>query len=171
MPLYSLTVRFSYLLTTLFTGIIAGLFFAFAYDVNIAFEQLNASEYAKNMELINVSIRNSYFFFVWLSGIVLPVIALVLSWRSYRSPSFQLFLVGFLIYAIGCFLITMQIHIPLNQYLESWNIASPPAEWIETRASWNSWHMVRTWAAIIAFVFYLIVLMLPMPQQRALKEA
>lgn len=161
---YSLLVRFSYLLTALLTGIIAGLFFAFTYDVNIAFEQLTASEYAKNMELINVSIRNPYFGSVWFPSVVVPVIALALSWRRYRSTSFLLLLVGFLIYLIGCFLVTTQIHLPLNAYLESWNIASPPSDWIEVRDSWNWWNSVRTWASIIAFVCYLMVLIQPIEQ-------
>lgn len=162
---YTLIVRFSYLLTALLTGIIAGLFFAFTYDVNIAFEQLTASEYAKNMELINVSIRNVYFGSVWFPSVVVPVIALALSWRRYRSPSFLLLLVGFLIYLVGSFLVTTQINIPLNYYLESWDIASPPSDWMEVRDSWNWWNSVRTWASITAFVCYLIVLMLPIEQQ------
>lgn len=168
MHVYSLAARCTYLLTALLTGLIAGLFFAFTYDVNIAFGELSGPEYAKNMELINVSIRNAVFGSVFFPSVVLPVVALALSWRSYRSPAFLLVLVGFLIYLFGSFLVTTQINIPLNYYLESWDIAAPPSDWEATRDSWNWWNAVRTWASIAAFACYLVALTLPVQRPGAL---
>lgn len=147
--------------TILLTGIMAGFFFAYSYNVNIAFEGLNASTYAEAMQRINVAVRNPVFFAVFFPAVLVPALAVILSWRRYQSLPFWLFLAGFVVYFVGSFLVTAQINLPLNAYLESWSIQSPPPDWDETRRSWNQANLVRTWASIIAFACYLLALVVP----------
>ena len=101
-------------------------------------------------------IRNPWFFTVFFGAMVLPIITLLLWIRSYRTPAFLLFLGGFVVYALGVFWVTSSINLPLNYYLESWNLSAVPADWMTVRDSWNQANMIRTWSATGAFALYLI---------------
>ena len=156
MTIHRLILRTLQILSILMTGLNAGLFFIFSYDVNIAFEQLTGAEYGYSMKIINEAIRNPWFFTVFFGSIALPIVTLLVWRRSYRTPAFLLFLAGFLIYLALTFAVTTAINLPLNVYLESWDLAAVPADWTNVRDSWNQANMVRTWGAIAAFALYLV---------------
>lgn len=147
------------LVTTLLTGMVAGEFYIFSYGVNDAFVQLSGSEYTQAMRLINFSVRDNPFFgAVFFGALATPIVALCLFWGRYRSPMFLLYLAGYVLFFVGTFLVTFQINIPLNYYLESWDLASPASDWQETRNAWNQANLVRTWAAVLASSFYLVAI-------------
>lgn len=156
MNIHKLSLRTLQILSTLFTGLNAGLFFIFSYDINIAFELLSGAEYGYIMKIINEAIRNPWFFTVFFGAMVLPVCTLLLWIRSYRTPAFLLFLTGFIIFCIFDYWITSSINLPLNYYLESWDLQAVPDDWMTVRDSWNRANMIRTWGAIGAFLLYLI---------------
>ncbi len=156
MNAHKLLLRTLQILSILLTGLNAGLFFIFSYDINIAFALLSGAEYGYTMKIINEAIRNPWFFTVFFGALALPIITLLLWIRSYRSPAFLLFLAGFVVFAICVFWITSSINLPLNYYLESWDLPAVPDDWTTVRDSWNQANMVRTWGAIGAFALYLI---------------
>lgn len=154
--MYKLSLRGLQILSIMLTGLNAGLFFIFSYDINIAFELLSGAEYGYTMKIINEAIRNPWFFAVFFGGMAVPIGTLLIWIRSYSTPAFLLFLAGFVVFAIFVFGVTTTINLPLNNYLESWDLQAVPDDWTTVRDSWNRANMIRTWGAIGAFLLYLI---------------
>ena len=152
------------ILAALLTGIVAGQFYIFSYGVNGGFEQLSGPEYTQAMRVINFSVRGDpYFGAAFFGSLAIPLLGLLLFWGHYITRGFTLFIIAYLLYALGTFLVTVQIHLPLNFYLESWDVAAPAADWQETRDAWNQANLIRTWAAVLSSAFYLILLGFFMP--------
>lgn len=147
------------IISTLLTGVMAGFFFAFSYDIVFMLDELPATRYAEVMELININVRNGMFGTFFFGAVGVSAVALVSLLPSYRSLTFILFLTGFVVYLAGTFLVTTQINLPLNAYIESWDIQMPPADWAEARQQWQDANFIRTWSSISAFLLYLCALL------------
>ncbi|WP_266080904.1 anthrone oxygenase family protein [Haladaptatus caseinilyticus] len=146
--------------STFFVGIIAGLFFSYSVSVVLAFEYLSASEYTTAIQTINEVILNAAFGVVFAGSIVMSSVsaATILLRGEWMAQYGQLVLVGTVIYLVGTIAVTMAIHIPMNEYIETWSPSSPPDDWTAVRARWARWNHVRTMASIVAFVVYLAAL-------------
>lgn len=53
------------LLTTAITGIMAGFFWAYSFNINLALSELNATSYVKVQALLNIHVRHPVFFSVF----------------------------------------------------------------------------------------------------------
>lgn len=146
------------IISILLTGVMAGFFFAFSYDIIFMLDELPATRYAEVMELININVRNGMFGVFFFGAVGVSAVTLLLMLPKYRSATFLLFLAGFIVYLAGTFLVTTQINLPLNAYIESWNIQMPPADWAEARQRWQDANFIRTWSSIAAFLLYLFAL-------------
>ena len=69
-------------LTLLLSGLIAGFFFAFAVDVNLALANVSASTYTEVQQLINRSVRNIVFALIYFPVAVIPGLTLLASYRE-----------------------------------------------------------------------------------------
>ncbi len=145
-------------LTVLLSGLIAGFFFAFSADVNLATAELGSTDYTRIQQLINLKVRNPVFAVVYFGAVLAPALMLVLSWRSRRTAAFRWSLFAFLLYFIGAFLVTREINIPINNAMALWDPLQAPADWAVLRDKWNMAHLFRTIVAIVSFACYLPVL-------------
>lgn len=50
------------------------------------------------------------------------------------------------------FLVTRFGNVPINQHIEQWAIATPPADYAEILHRWEMFHLLRTTCALVAFV-------------------
>ena len=146
----------SLFLTILFSGLIAGLLFGYSCSVNMGLKALPDMEYVKAMQSINTAIQNPVFFICFLGLLLLFPLT---TWVFYSRPpagSFYIWLLASSIYFIGVFGVTILGNVPLNDQLNNFRIsAASPVEISAMRLSfesaWNTFHLVRTVAAILSF--------------------
>lgn len=145
-------------LTILFVGIMAGLFFGYSVSVVLTLDTLSASAYTTVMRSINDEIQNVVFLIAFTGSAVVPVVgaAVILLRGEWTTQFGQVFVVGVVIYVLGTVGVTAFVHIPMNEYIATWSPASPPDDWEAIRARWARWNHVRTLAAIISFISFLI---------------
>ncbi|NEO26053.1 MAG: DUF1772 domain-containing protein [Kamptonema sp. SIO4C4] len=147
-------------LTALMTGIMAGFFFTYSFNVNYALAALEGRMYAIVQSLLNQNVRHAVFFLFFFGSAALPVLTLILNKRHVRSVSFWFLLLAGLLYFFGVVVFTAQVNLPLNYYTESWNPNALPADWQETRQAWNRANGVRVFTASLSFFLYLLVLVM-----------
>lgn len=157
---YTLLENTSLALAILMFGIMAGFFWTYTFNVNLATAQLDGASYARVQSLFNVNVRHAMFFSFFFGSAVVAVLALLLNYRHYRSPSFWLLASAAVLYILGIILFTKFINLPLNYYTESWNPELLPSDWEATRQSWNEANAGRVFISALVFVLSLAALLL-----------
>jgi uncharacterized membrane protein len=63
----------------------------------------------------------------------------------------------------ACYALVLIIGVPtcvrINHQIASWSIQNPPLEWVQTRARWVRFHVIRTLPSVPAFILYLLAVM------------
>ncbi|WP_428665579.1 DUF1772 domain-containing protein [Runella sp.] len=146
----------SLFITTLFSGLIAGLMYSYSYSVNNGLKALPDEAYLRAMQSINIAIQNPYFFSCFLGLVLLYPIASRGLYTQPPATSFYLMLTATALYLIGVFGITVFGNVPLNNQLATFDISKASQNDLATMRSvfenaWNQYHFIRTVAAILAF--------------------
>ncbi len=168
---YTLLENTSLALAILMFGIMAGFFWTYTFNINLATAQLDGASYARIQSLFNVNVRHAMFFSFFFGSAIMAVLALSLNYRHYRSPSFWLLASATVLYIFGIILFTKFVNLPLNYYTESWNPELLPSDWEATRQSWNQANAGRVFISALVFILSLAALLLrslpPDPSHRA----
>ena len=139
---------------TLFTGLIAGLFFGWVVSVNPGLKRVADDTYIETMQRINVAIVNPVFLLLFMGTPVLLVAAAIAN----TSTSATWLWASAGTYVVGVFGVTVGRNVPLNNALEEFDLAAAsPRSMLERRHSyeipWVRWHNVRTGANLVALAF------------------
>ncbi len=155
----SLTLAFL-LLTTLASALIAGLFYAYHWTVMPGLNAIEPLAAIKAMNSINVVILNPLFFFSFFGSLLFGAVTAILYLWTARDAATLLVWAGFLAYAIGTFGVTIVFNVPLNNQLaaSSPTAATAATIWREYYDPWMYWNLIRTLAAIAAFVLFVAAL-------------
>jgi uncharacterized membrane protein len=145
-------------LAILVTGIMAGFFYTYTFNVNLAMLEVDGATYARVQSLFNTNVRHTMFFVFFFGGGAAPIVALAANWKRWRTAGFWLIALGGLVYVLGIIVFTSAVNLPLNAYTESWDPAAVPADWAATRDAWNSANAVRVGAAFASFCLYVAAL-------------
>ncbi|GGM61178.1 hypothetical protein GCM10011608_52790 [Micromonospora sonchi] len=135
------------------TGLVAGLFFAYACSVMPGLAATDDRTLIGTMQSINRKIINGWFLTAFLGGPLLVAVAVA----GYVGDGGAV--LGWLVAALFCHLVTLGVtgrcNVPLNNRLE----AAGPVEritdltavrqWFE--ATWVRWNLVRTVSSVAAF--------------------
>lgn len=153
----SISVTAPIIMSTVLAGLSAGFFFAYSANVVLALGAVSGPTYTSVMQPINESVRNPAFAAVFFGPVVVSVIGIttILLRRELFTRYGLLFLAGAVVYLVGTVAVTATVHVPMNEYIETWSAAAPPADWVAVRARWARWNLVRTVAASVSFVLYL----------------
>lgn len=157
---YTLLENTSLALAILIFGIMAGFFWTYTFNINLATAQLDGASYARIQSLFNVNVRHAMFFSFFFGSAIMAVLALGLNYRHYRSPSFWLLASATVLYIFGIILFTKFVNLPLNYYTESWNPELLPSDWEATRQSWNQANAGRVFISALVFILSLAALLL-----------
>lgn len=147
-----------FILTTLVTGLIAGLFYAYSCSVNPGLTRLNDMAYLSAMQAINKAILNPVFFISFMGTLLLLPLSTWLQYAQHGSSnSFFLWLAAALIYIIGVFGVTAAGNVPLNDLLEKANLNSLTATELsqlrlQFEKPWLFYHQIRTVSVVISFL-------------------
>jgi uncharacterized membrane protein len=139
-----------FIISTLSTGLIAGLMYAYSCSINPGLGRLNDLEYLRAMQSINRAILNPLFFMTFMGTLILLPVS---TWLSYDSAHFWYFLAATIIYAIGVFGVTIGGNVPLNEALDKFNIGTASPDQLALQRSlfeqkWNMFHVIRTVANV-----------------------
>ncbi len=145
-------------LATIFTGIMAGFFWTYSFNVNIAMLQIDGKTYAMMQSLFNQNVRHFMFFLVFFGSAALTFLAVLLNIKQRKAISFWFVLIAAIVYLGGVIIFTKQVNLPLNYYTESWNVNSLPNDWQAIRADWNSANDLRVATSMTSFVLCVLSL-------------
>ena len=136
---------------TLTTGLIAGLFFAYACSVMPALRGADDRTLVDTMQRINIAIVNGWFLLAFLGAAAFGVLAAVL---RFGRPGFGWVAAGAVLH-LATIAITAAVNIPLNGALDA---AGDPARVTDLaavreafEATWVRWNLGRTLTSIAAF--------------------
>lgn len=134
------------LVATLCTGLMAGLFAAFAYAVMPGLARSSDRTVVEAMQRINEAIMNPVFMLLFMGAIPLLGAAVVLVWREPGRPA-----VAWLVAALACylvaFLVTSGANVPLNDQLaqagSTGHIKHLATVRDDFETPWVAWNLVR----------------------------
>lgn len=148
------------IITTILTGLLAGVFFGYAVSVNWALHRLGDREYVRAMQQINIVIQNGLFFLAFMGPVPLLPIITYMSRDAANPLQFYLLLAASIIYIGGSFILTIGGSVPYNEKLAKVDADGPSDVVAAARTRyekpWNAMHAVRTTASIIATVLLVI---------------
>lgn len=148
-------------ITTLLTGLIAGLFYCWSISVTKGLALLPDREYLAAFQQLNRAILNPLFLLAFMGLVfLLPVT----TWAHFHRPpskTFWLLLAATLLYLVGVMGITMLGNVPMNDALDGFNIdAATPAQLAAKRLAfesrWNFLNNIRTCCCITSFLLTLL---------------
>jgi uncharacterized membrane protein len=143
-------------LATLATGLVAGVFYAYAISVNLGLAVQPDASYVDTMQAINARIQNPMFFASFFGAALFLLATLAAHILRPRSGRFWLVALACALYIGGCFLLTVFVNVPLNEELASVAEGASPDELSGARAAyedpWNFWNGVRTVFSSMAFL-------------------
>ncbi len=128
------------------TGLIAGLFCAFAYSVMPGLHRTDARTLVSAMQKINVAIVNPLFMFLFFGGLVVTGVA---AWLYRHDAMAPWVIVGLVLYLVGL-VVTIAFNIPLNDRLAA--ATDPEAARAAFETAWVRWNIVRAVLHTAAFV-------------------
>jgi uncharacterized membrane protein len=135
-------VRFTRVIAVLCSGLMAGLLFGDWLGPSFARSAMSESSFIQFQQIVHLNYLRTL---PALSTLALaaPVLWLIMLRDQRDSGEFKLLLGATAAIAVG-FTITFVFNVPVNDQLETWNAAAPPAN---AREVWNRWenaHIVRT---------------------------
>ncbi|RUT69945.1 DUF1772 domain-containing protein [Flavobacterium cupreum] len=147
------------LLATLFTGLLAGVFFTWSNAITPGIGRLYTLSYLRAFQEMNRTILNPLFFLV-IFGAMFFSFATAYFHKS-NTVLFWLFLSAAVIYFIGVFLLTIMGNVPLNEMLNKTDLLTISLEDANVlrekfEAKWNTLHLIRTIVAVISFLLLII---------------
>ena len=141
--------------TILFSGLMAGLFYAYTCSVNMGLKTLSNTEYIKAMQSINVAIQNPFFFLTFMG---LLVVFPITTFQLYQQPTnaLYLFISAMIVYVVCVFGVTIFCNVPLNEQLAKFSVLTANENEIslmrqQFEKPWNTFHRIRTVASIVSF--------------------
>ncbi|MFI1191022.1 DUF1772 domain-containing protein [Streptomyces californicus] len=139
---------------TLSTGLMAGLFAAFAYAVMPGLARSSDHVFVEVMRNINKVILNPVFMIPFLGAIPLLGLAVVLAWRGHGRPALPWLIAALVLYVVA-FLVTSAVNVPLNDQLARAGDVGGDAQWAAVRVdferAWVRWNVVRAVLHTAAF--------------------
>jgi uncharacterized membrane protein len=141
---------------TLTTGLIAGVYYAFAVSVNLGLAAQPDARYVAAMQAINERIENPVFFLSFFGAALFLLAALAAHSRRPRSGRFWLVTLACLLYIGSSFLLTVLVNMPLNEQLAGVAADASSSELASARVAYegprNFWNGVRAVSSFLAFV-------------------
>jgi uncharacterized membrane protein len=140
------------------TALMGGLMFSFAVANNTGLRLVDDRTYVTAVQKINRGIVNPVFLPVFLGPVLLLPLATIL---AAGAEAFGWLLAASIAYIVGPFGVTVTQNIPLNNRLDSVDVAAASDEDLATARGWSEgpWirrHIVRTTLAIVAVVLVFI---------------
>ena len=139
--------------SSLCTGVVAGVFFAFSVFVIRALAQLPPEQGIAAMQRINVTVITPLFLGTFLGTVPLLAAAAYAAYRATSGATAWL-AIAFVVYALGSVGVTIAFNVPRNNRLAALEATSNEATdyWPRYVEEWLLWNHVRCLASALAAV-------------------
>jgi uncharacterized membrane protein len=149
------------IITTLFSGLMAGLFYAWSISVTPGLAKINDGSYLQAFQSMNRAILNPVFFVVFFSLVVLLPLLSYFSFQTSISNQFWYVILATLLYYVGIMGVTIGGNVPLNSTLEALQIEAMTPEQMDVfrkgfESKWNRLNHIRTISSILTFLLLVI---------------
>jgi uncharacterized membrane protein len=146
-----------HLIYTFGTGLFAGLLYAFAQGVVPMLNTLNGSEYAKVEQglIAGLDAFPTGVIVVATISMLLPLYTLIKLRKQRYTKFWKLTFWGWLLFFFGVSVFTIVFNVPINEYVKTWNLSSPPADWETARQSWHTLNNIRTPINLVSFILFI----------------
>ena len=133
-------------------GLMAGLLFAFSNFVMKALSRQTPESSVRTMQAINAFIQNPVFFLVFFGTTLTTAFLAVTAVAELSQPGAVLQLAGCVAYLAGTFVVTVAVHVQLNNglALHDPKTAETAQYWFYYVGRWLPWNHVRTVCALAA---------------------
>lgn len=147
-------------LSTLLTGLLAGVFFTWTNAITPGIGRLNDLSYLQAFQHMNRTILNPLFYIVIISPLFLSPLSAYL-YKSSNRFMIRLLIAASVIYFLGVFVVTMYGNIPLNIKLDNLQLSTISSENAKIfrdnyEVKWNNLHLIRTITSSTSF--FLLIL-------------
>lgn len=138
------------------TGLVSGLFYGWAVSVNPGLKRVPDTTYVTTMQNINRAIINPLFLIPFLGVPVVLAGATISQFRAGDARRGWYLASATVIYLFGVLGITVGGNVPLNNALDSFDLAAASEQALATRRQtyetpWVRWHNIRTAASVVSF--------------------
>lgn len=147
-------------MSIIFTGLSAGLFYAWQVSVIPGTRHTGDYNYLETMQSINRAILNPAFFLIFFGALITLSIASIYEFHTSKLV-FGLMVSASIIYLVGTFGVTALGNVPLNNELDVLELSElAPQKLREFRkyyeTNWNRLHLIRTVFAVLSFLMALL---------------
>ena len=149
---------------TLLCSLVAGFVFAFACVLMPGIGTLGDREFLHSFQVMDRVIQNSQplFVLVWAGSAVTLIVSAVIGFGQLAGLDRALLLVAAVVYLVGVQLPTLTINVPLNNQLQTLDLAAMSDDALaEARANfeprWNRWNQIRTVLATLASALLIVL--------------
>lgn len=155
-----MTVRVLLLVTTVGTGLLAGVWFAFSSFVAAGIARGPEREAIVAFQGINRVAVTPVFMLAFLGTAALSLALVVWGGVSWSDARAKLAVGAGALYLIGSFGVTMAANVPLNDRLDRVDATGPDAAraWADYYGPWMLWNHTRTLTAIAALALLVVAL-------------
>lgn len=148
----------------IFSGLIAGLLYAWTVSVIPGTRRVDHSTYITTMQSINKAILNPAFVVPYMGLPVLLVAAAVVQFRAGDTRRGALLTGAAVTYVLGVLGVTIGGNVPLNDALDAFDLNGSNEQAVADRRQsyetpWNRWHHLRTAASIGSFTLTAVAAM------------
>lgn len=143
------------------SAVASGIFYAFSSFVMPGFARLSTEDGVAAMQAVNITAVRPAFMSV-LFGTALICVALIgFALASIGSRQWLFLLVGAVLYLVGAIVLTIVVHVPLNDALAMLDpaAASSASEWVGYQSTWNAWNHVRWISPLAASTAFTVALL------------
>src|SRR5690606_38871752 len=150
--------------TTLFAGLMAGLFFAWSISVTPGLARLNDRGYIQAFQEMNRAIQNPLFLLVFMGlAILLPLLCFQM-YPPTGNIQFWYILGAAMFYLLGVIAVTFMGNIPLNNKLDALNIENMTPEQMASfrrgfEDKWNRLNVIRVICSSISLLSLIMACM------------
>lgn len=149
---------------TLTTGLMAGLFYAYACSVMLGLGRTDDRTFVDAMQWINVKIINGWFLVPFLGAPILIVLTGVFLLRGDGRSALPWIVAALVLYGMTL-AITFAVNVPLNNRLAAAGAPDDIADLAAVReafeTTWNRWNIARAVTSTAAFGCLVRALVLP----------
>jgi uncharacterized membrane protein len=145
-------------------SLVAGFLFAFAVVVMPGIRSLSDRAFIRAFQVIDRVIQNNQpiFMLIWIGSVLTLVAAAVLGFGQLDRVGRVLIIVATLAYLLGVQLPTATINVPLNNALQTLDVAATDESHLRAAREdfeprWNRWNGIRT---VISFLVSAVLLVL-----------
>ena len=152
------------IVATFLCSLVAGFLFAFAVVAMPGIGSLNDREFIRAFQVMDRVIQNNQpiFMLVWIGSVVALVTSVVLGIGQLDGARRLLLVFAALFYLVGVQLPTIAVNVPLNNTLQTLDVAEmnatmPKAAREAFEPRWNRWNLVRAAFASLASALLIVL--------------